>query len=294
MNSTVTLVFDRPPSALRYMLRAARPVTRQRGMMPRIEAVWAGHRVAPQELAAFLRATGLPAGRYLPLLYPQTFGFRLVMAVLTHPSLPFPIWNLLQTRNHLVQRRPIAIGADLDFETRVSAMRHLDKGTEIDLHTTVSVAGALAWESVVTFYARGRFGRPEQPSPRARTPSVTGPLVAAWSMHDGQHWRFGRFTGDYNGIHLWSWYARRFGFPRALYHPSRVLGECLARLPRPGEHEPQRLDAWLRGPVPHGADVRLQASIESDATTFALYAVDERPCLVGRLWRGLSDNNLHI
>ena len=67
-------------------------------------------------------------------------------------------------------------------------------------------------------------------------------------MHDAGHWTFGRFTGDYNGIHLWDWYARRFGFRRGLYHPPRVLGECLARLPRLEEQDcPVRLDVWLMG-----------------------------------------------
>jgi acyl dehydratase len=106
-------------------------------------------------------------------------------------------------------------------------------------------------------------------------------------MADDDHVRFGRFTGDYNGIHLWDWYARRMGFRRALYHPPRVLGQCLARLPDlAGTNDPEaprRLDAWIKGPVPHGAKVRLHAATSSMATTFALFADNERPSIVGRL-----------
>ena len=51
------------------------------------------------ELAGFRRITGLLADPdHLPLLYPHTFGFRLPMAILTHPSFPVPIWGVLQTR----------------------------------------------------------------------------------------------------------------------------------------------------------------------------------------------------
>ncbi|HET7202398.1 MAG TPA: hypothetical protein VFI92_03435, partial [Steroidobacteraceae bacterium] len=115
-----------------------------------------------------------------------------------------------------------------------------------------------------------------------------GPEIARWTMADGDHVRFGRFTGDYNGIHMWDGYARRMGFRRALYHPPRVLGQCLAHLPRPrtnsGDGFPLRLDAWLKGPVLHRARVRLHAACTPAASTFALFAEDERPSVVGRLY----------
>jgi hypothetical protein len=219
----------------------------------------------------------------LPLLYPHTIGFRLVMAVLTHTSFPVPIWGVLQTRNHLTQHQPIATDARLDIDTRVEDGRVVAKGAEFDLTTTVHVAGQLTWQSTTTFFTRGRFGQAGPESALSRAPSVPGPLVSEWTLRDAAHTAFGRLTGDYNGIHLANWYARRFGFRRALYHPPRVLAECLARLPPLDDHQPQRLDAWLKGPVPHGATVQLHGASVGHATTFALFAGDERPCIVGRL-----------
>ncbi|MBI2390906.1 MAG: acyl dehydratase [Deltaproteobacteria bacterium] len=284
----IDLRYDATPSALSYMLRGALPVPRRIDLSPPIAARWSGHRPDRQQLGRFLELTGLPAGATLPLLYPHTFGFRLAMAVLTHPAFPVPIWGVLQIRNHLRQHRPIPVDAALDFEARFEGGRALDKGAELDLHTTVHVSGALAWESTVTFLARGRFGAAGAPSPLTRSPSDLGPELARWTMRDEGHLRFGAFTGDYNGIHTWDWYARRFGFRQALYHPPRVLGECLARLPAIDPAAPQRLDAWLKGPVPHGAPVRLHAQPEGDATTFALFADgrgdrgQDRPRVVGR------------
>jgi hypothetical protein len=79
-------------------------------------------------------------------------------------------------------------------------------------------------------------------------------------------------------------YARRLGFPRALFHPPRALGECLSRLAGPrGRGGLQRLDAWLKGPVPHGTPVRLHAAPGTDQTPFALFVERARPCMVGRL-----------
>jgi acyl dehydratase len=288
MNQAVSLEFDRRPSAIPYMVRAMVPVTRHRDLAPRISAHWRRHRPDPGELAAFRRVAGLPSGTAsLPLLYPHTFGFRLAMAILTHPRFPVPIWGVLQTRNHLVQHRAIAIDEPLDFEASVVHGRAVPKGAEFDLHTTVHVDGELVWESVITFFTRGRFGEPGPASPLTRAPSEFGPPVAEWIMRDADHWTFGGFTGDYNGIHLWDWYARRLGFRRALYHPPRVLGECLARLsaaaPVAGAHGRLRFDAWLKGPVPHGATVRMHAATTPAASTFALFVGEDRPCIVGRL-----------
>jgi acyl dehydratase len=294
MSHAVSLDFDDRPSALPYMLRAMAPVARRIDLAPQIVARWHGHVADRTELAAFRRVTGLSADPdHLPLLYPHTFGFRLPMAILTHPSFPVPIWGVLQTRNRLTQHRPIAIDERLDFETRVLRGRAVAKGAEFDLHTTVHAGGKRVWESHLTFFTRGRFGEPGIPDPAARPPSVSGAVAAEWTMRDTDHVRFGGFTGDYNGIHLWDWYARRFGFRRALYHPPRVLGQCLARLEEPtGSAGPVQFDAWLKGPVPHGARVRLEAHRTAGTTTFALFAGDERPSIIGRKVAPCTRSNL--
>jgi hypothetical protein len=148
------------------------------------------------------------------------------------------------------------------------------------------VEGTLVGESLLTFFSRGRFGDPDPASPLTRAPSEVGPQIPEWIMHDADDWTFGGFTGDYNGIHLWDWYAHRFGCRRALYRPSRVLAECLARLALPARSGDELgrlgLDAWLKGPVSHGASVRMHAATSPAASTFALFAEEDRPCIVGR------------
>jgi hypothetical protein len=290
-NRAVHLNYARRPSALRYMARGMLPVRRRRSLVPAISASWRDYRVDPAELASFLRITGLQGGPTLPLLYPHTVGFRLVMAILTHTSFPVPIWGVLQTRNNLVQHQPIAIDARLNVEARVQDGRVVAKGAEFDLATTVHVAGQLAWQSTTTFFTRGRFGEAGPEHALARAPAVAAPSISDWTLRDADHTVFGRLTGDYNGIHLADWYAKRFGFRRALYHPPRVLGECLARLPPLDDRVPQRLDAWLKGPVPHGATVQLHSASDRQATTFALFAGDERPCIVGRLGKNARNDH---
>jgi acyl dehydratase len=283
------LEYERRPSTAAFMLRALYPpALRKQGPFPPIFATWKEHRVARPQLAEFLRLTSVGGEPALPLLYPHVFGFPLQMVILTHPTFPLPIWRVLQIRNRLLQRRPIPEDAVLDLQTRVSGQRILEKGVEVDLHTTVVFEKQPAWESLNTFYYRGRFGEAGPPSPMASAPEVGEDVVARWRTPSGGGWRFGTLTGDFNGIHWWSRYARAFGFRGAFHHPQLVLGQSLARLPAFGPAGIQRLDAWLKGPVYHGSEISLRATPVPGGTSFAVIAEGERrPAIVGR-WRTVA------
>ncbi len=283
--TNLTLEFRRRPSIAASMLRGfhRRPGLRKAGRFPPLRARWSQHRIDRRHLAEFLRLTGLAPDRGMPLLYPHVFGFPLQMAVLTHPAFPIPIWSALQIRNHLLRHRPIAGDAVLDLDTAVAGQRILGKGAEVDLHTTVRAGQELLWESLTTFYYRGRFGEAGMASPLARAPEVGGEVLARWHTSSGAGWRFGRLTGDFNGVHWSRWYARMFGFRRDFHHPQFVLGQCVARLPALDPARGQRLDAWLKGPVYYGSDASLRATTDPDGAAFALYVEGEdRPAIVGR------------
>lgn len=280
--------YRQPPSALAYMVRAfarppgLRPVRRPPGLSMR----WSPLRIDPAQWERFTAlARGGETGRQL--LFPHVFGFRLVMALLTHPSFPLPIWQALQVRNHLTLFRPLPMDRALELEAVLTGQRIVAKGIELDVTSTLTDRGRPVWEGVVTFFYRGRFGEPQPPAPLARAPEVDGARVARWHMPPGPGRRFGALTGDYNGIHLWSAYARRFGFPGAFHHPQLVLAHCLSHLTRPAGAV-QRLDAWLKGPVFYGRDVSLRARTTAEGTAFALDMEGEpRPCVVGR-WSGAT------
>jgi len=283
--------FRRRPSTLAFMLRAQYPgFLRQAGPFPALRATWVGHRAGGPALSDLLRITTPGSSDSLPLLYPHVIGFPLQMVALTHPAFPIPIWRVLQIRNHLLQRRPIPVDAVLDFETRVSGQRTVGKGVEVDLRTTVQVDQDLAWESLNTFFYRGSFGPADPPSALATAPEVGSEVVARWQTPSAGGWRFGRLSGDLNGIHWWNAYARFLGYRRAFHHPQIVLGQCLAHLPATGSGGAQRLDAWLKGPVYKGAEVRLAAREEPSGTSFALFADEERPAIVGR-WQSVPEGS---
>jgi hypothetical protein len=236
MPAEIRVEFSRRPSAAAYTLRTLAPPPGPKGTadFPPTRAIWRGHRIDRRHLADFLRFAGLRYDRDLPMLYPHVFGFPLQMVILMHPAFPIRPWRVLQIRNHLLQHRPIPDDSVLDIDTSVAGRRILAKGVEVDLHTTVRVRDERMWESLNTFYYRGRYGEADPVPQTARAPEIGGVVVDRWRPRTGTGWRMGGFTGDYNGIHCWSWYAGMFGFPRALHHPQLILGQCMARLPIPG------------------------------------------------------------
>ncbi len=281
MNKEIRLDYRARPSALAFMARALQPSPGLARGVPAIAARWR-HRADAAELARFNALSGLPESGALPLLFPHTIAFPLHMAILTQPAFPVPIWRVLQVRNRIQQHRPLARDATLDIMVRVASHRILEKGAEFDLHATVGDGQAAAWESVNTFYVRGRFGAPTADAvPEA--PKVSLPETASWRMPTGGGWQYGGLSGDYNPLHWWSRYARKHGFAQAFFHPQRVLGQCLARLPL-ADGQPLRLETWIKGPVFYGAPVALRSEGGPDGTRFALHVhEDERPAIVGHL-----------
>ena len=294
MTPKVHLEYRSRPSALAYMAGALHPSPGFRdGALPAISAHWRQQRADAGELSDFLRLSGLAGPQPWALLYPHTLSFPLQMAILTHKAFPVPIWRVLQVRNQLLQIRPLDLSAALDLSVHVAAQRFLDKGAEVDLHTVASSEAGPVWESLNTFYVRGRFGPSSGAAQPPAAPDAGSAWLAHWRMPLGGGLRFGALSGDYNGIHLLDWYARRLGFARAFFHPPRVLGHCVACLDPPDLAKPLRLDTWLKGPVFYGASVGLRVAVQADATVFALHVgEDSRPALVGRISQPAAGSRL--
>lgn len=295
--NSCTETYVAPPSALLYMLKAFRPSSgwkSDRGF-PDLNLIWRGYRIEPEALRFLQRISSVRDGgsdELLLLLAPHVTGFRLLMAMLTHPLWPLPIWDALQVRNRLTLHRHIEPGATADLVTGVAAWRVLEKGIEVDLQTRLQRGDDCAWESVVTFYYRGRFGSPAERG-AALGAAPTSPVLdkpPANAEHrridDTGRWHFGALTGDYNGLHQWDRYARRFGFAAAFPHPQRVAAQCLGHIRSPGS-APRQLDLWIKGPVYFGSEVvQRQSSREDGGQDFGLWiAGDERPALVGSLYQ---------
>lgn len=275
----------RPPDARWFMARAFLPKSRTL-VLPALALRLAPAAAPAADLEAYGALTDQRAGATLPLAWPQVWGFRLQMALLTDRRFPLPVWSSLQVRNRIVQHARLAAAEPYAISVQPHALRRLDKGVEVDLHCALHQrGGALVWESLSTFYWRGRgSAHPDPASPRAASPALDAAARAAqWSPGHGFGWSFGALTGDYNGLHWSDRYANAFGYPRAFHHPPRIAGQCLARLEVDAEAPRQQLDLWIKGPVFYRSEVALRRQRAGAAELFALQVgTDPRPALVGR------------
>ena len=287
MTEQIIESYSHAPSALRFMARAFRrsPGLARGAAIPPLAMQWDGIRLGPAHLEGFCRATGLSATDGVPVLLPQVVGFRLQMALLTHPAYPLPIWTALQVRNRLVRHERFDPSERLDLRTGVAQQRAVDKGIEVDLISRLMRGCACVWEGRTTVFYRGRFGEAAAAAPQAAAPDLSqAAAVQRFRMPAGGGWAFGKLTGDYNGIHWSNWYARRLGFAQAFSHPQRVAAMCQSRLSGPAGAA-QTLDLWIKGPVFYGAEVGLNAIDDEQGVRFGLSLQgDTRSALLGH-WR---------
>lgn len=276
-------VHRRAPSAAVFMLRAFHRRPPPGTPWPALR--WEGARVTAQAMASFERLTGLACAPALPSILLHTWAMRPLMAVLTDNGFPLPIWQALQLRTRLRRQRRLSAGGCWTLRVDVVAERRLPKGCEIDLRTRLHDADGAAWDSVTTFYWRGRRRGDDAASPQAELPELPAPTGPGWRAGSDAGWRFGALTGDYNPLHWSDAWARRMGFPGAFQHPSRAAAEALARLdPGLAAGTPaQQLELWFRGPVRYGCALALAHAGDADRGSFALHAgEDPRPAIVGR------------
>lgn len=252
-----------------------------------IREQWTNFRVTPAQVRLLAELTGAGAQRPgATILIPRILGFRLTMSVLTRPDFPLPIWNALQIRDRLSQARPIEIGEEYQLECAVSAFRQTGKGIEVDLDSRLQSGGNCPWSGTTTFFYRGNY-RVETREAAQPVPSPdlqAAPELTSFRMPHAGRWKFCQLTGDFNGIHLWSMYARQMRFAAAFVHPQRAAALCLQRLEPPRSHV-QSLDLWIKGPLYYDAQVTPAVLPKPAGCDFGLrLAGDPRFALAGA-WR---------
>jgi hypothetical protein len=287
------------PSLMAIYLRGLRP---RAGLapgrrVPRISLTWTGTRVDGRHLRTYLAACGLEAsaGDQLPLLYPLALCFPLHLQLLTHPRFPLRFPRMLTVRSHISRHLPLRVDQKLILWCSLGDQRVLPGGLEVDCLTRITIEDGgepwLAWENINVYYFPGRFGEPDAPSGFSRLCSPgRDDALASWRNRDGTGWTFARLSGDLNGLHYSSTYARMLGYEGDFSHAPAILSDSLGRLPpRLLGRTRLRLDAYFKGPVYYGREVALRGEVAADRARFDLHcAGNPRPCLSGELYANVK------
>jgi len=241
--------------------------------VPRIEARLSGHRPDAARLRAYRKVCGFAArSDHLPVTLPHVLATPLHLEMLTHPAFPIGLLGLVHVRNTIILHRRLHSDEAFDLSAVLDGHREVRSGQEFDLLTSLAVGGAVVWEEVCTFLARGASrtrtgGRRERTKPPA---ALAGGEMDRFLApgHIGRD--YARVSGDYNPIHLSALTAKPFGFPRAIAHGMWTLGRVAAELDARWPDGPTRFSAEFKQPILLPGAVTLARRYASDRIAFEL------------------------
>jgi len=287
----IILRFHRRPNALINTALAFYGISTHFKMgdpVPRIKAVWEDVKIDTGHLKNFEEVCGLPSpGDFLYPLYPLTLIYPLVLRILGHRKAPLSVFRMLNTRLQVTSHRRIGVHEPLGIICETGSLRVVPKGLELDLASAVQTDHGTVWESLHTFYYRGKFGEVDPSHPdRPELLAISEPeTLASWYLPDGIGFRFSRISGDTNGIHYSGLYAKLFGFKRDFAQPTLVLTRSLNCL-SDFDTSRFRLLALLKGPVYYKNTISLKGSSSGDGIRFDIYCEDNpKPSLSCQLSR---------
>ena len=244
---------------------------------------------------------------YLHILYPFTLVYPYIMRVMGTQEMPVSMFKTLNTRNSITMHRGIRSDDRLDIDCQNCAPRIVPKGLEIDINSIISSGGETVWENTTTYFYPGKFGPADASYSASKLdPIDEAPIIKEWYLPSKDRFRFARISGDSNGIHYGSFYARMMGFKRDFAQPIRVMAKCVSSLPTntsvirswleevvancfeplPAAETtgPMRLDFYLKGPVYYESTLTLKNMRTKSGHRFDLYCSgNNKPVICGIL-----------
>lgn len=288
MGNAINLIFNHKPSAI-YTLWQAFRWRKSRFTsdeeVPVIHASRSSLRITERHLRDFYEICRLRPLPFLHILYPLTLCYPYMMRILCRREMPFSLFKVLNTRTNITMFRAIRPDERIDIDCHNAPVRIISKGLEVDIVSEVRVGREKVWQNITTYFLRGGFGQGEKSyTPLRLAPIADAPVIKEWYLPAKDRFRFARVSGDTNGLHYGSFYARMQGFKRDFAQPIRIVAECVSSLPDLGMERALHLDFFLKGPVYYENTLVLKNKKIGKKNRFDLYcAGNAKPCISGEL-----------
>jgi hypothetical protein len=285
----ITRIFSETPSALYTLWKAFRSrknLYSPGEEYPVIHASRPGFMINETHMKDFHEICDISRFDFLHILYPFTLVYPYILRVLCAKEMPVSMFKVLNTRNSIIMHRRIRPDERLDIDCFNSAPRIVPKGLEIDMKSVISSDGENIWENIAAYFCPGNFGPPDASYSTPRLDPITdAPVIKEWYLPAKDRFRFARVSGDSNGIHYGSFYARMMGFKRDFAQPIRVVAKCVSSLPNVEWAGQARLDFYLKGPVYYESALILKNIRTENGNRFDLYCSgNDKPVISGILY----------
>jgi len=227
-----------PPSLIGIYIRAAlsKKPSDATNTYPKLTISLDKVQAKQQNIAKYRSLFDLPNCSTLPHLYPHKLAFRLHLFLLASKHFPYPMLGLVLVRNESTQHRELGNEEKFDITCSLERTLNVERGKEFNILTQIYVSGIIVWESITTLlYQCDTVST--QITKRQSEPRLSIPILeSSWDINENSGRRYAKVTGDINPIHLHSFFARRFGFKRAvaqgMWSSARALAHLRSELPK--------------------------------------------------------------
>jgi len=228
-----------------------------------------GLKVDQSNLRDYALVTGLPYGDTLPLFYPFTLQFPLMMSSMVAGDFPFRANGSVHLSNSMRRLRPISVTEPLDIDTRTTNLREHRKGMLFDVVSEIRVGQELVCEqtSTILWQQRTSLSGGERPAPPVEHRPPPPDMILAPNLSLIR--KYAAASGDRNPIHMGNLAAKALGCNRAIAHgawsAAAILASVEGQLPDAVRYDvqfgrPMFLPAKVNGyvkPVEGGFDVSI-------------------------------------
>lgn len=239
--------------------------------------------ISKKHLNSYCDVCDVTASETLSLLYPLSLIYPFNIRLVSSKNVPLVMFKMLNTHTTLTSYRKISLDEKLDINCTLKDCRIMEKGLEVDIRSSLSSLGIVAWECTNTFYFRGKFSDAEEHNQRYVHEKIENPdNTFQWLLPDKNGLRFARISGDSNPLHYSRFYSKMMGFERDFAQPFLVSEKVLDLLGQRAGDRPVRVDLFYKGQVYYGKNQTINSLNTGLSTSFELFCEgNERPSIHG-------------
>ena len=184
----------------------------------------------------------------IPITYLQTLFIGLLGKFIISPFFPLNPMGLIQTYQSFEQKRPVKTNEFLDLACILGGFAKKETGVETRFILDVRSGEETVWQGVSSFFTRSSAKK--TPSSKKQD-EIFLTKREAIPVPLGTGRRYAAVSGDYNPHHLYTIFAKLFGFKKAIAHGMWSLARVTASLDREFDlHKgPAGIEASFKLPV---------------------------------------------
>ncbi|MCO5234005.1 MAG: hypothetical protein LC105_11490 [Chitinophagales bacterium] len=161
-----------------------------------------------------------------PYWYVRLFGLQSLL--MAHPDAPFPLPGMVHLSCEIKQFNTIYPSDRLDATCQFGRLIQHDKGTAIEIITTLTRNDKIVWQQKNINLYLGKKGIGEAAEEKPAIDITTPDNIYPWSLATHLGLEYAKVSGDFNPIHLHTLGAKLLGFPKHLIHGWYSLSRAVA------------------------------------------------------------------